>query len=145
MLPFSIFADEDTWNLVRGILAPSTNTTQPSVSVQTVPRVTKQYPCSPDYPDVYLGDNGSELESIFLEMVLYGQAQQGNQHFVVLSGRSSAGVFQKKISFSNLDELLHFQGILENKQYDRIYFHSDGKNEADYLLLKSPRRDVPTL
>lgn len=142
-LPFSLSADEDTWNIVRGILAPpAQQTTQP-----VAPKVVQQYPFSPDYPDVYLGDNGSEIESIFLEMVLYGQAQQTQQHFVVLSGRSSQGAFQKKIMFADLDALLHFQDVFEGKQYDRIYFYTaqSSTNEADYLLLKSPRRTAPNL
>ncbi len=141
-LPFSLSADEDTWNLVRGILAPPTQSTQ---STPVVPQVVKQYPFNPDYPDVYLGDNGSELESIFLEMVLYGQAQQSEKHFVVMSGRSSQGAFQKKITFADLDELAYFQDIFENKKYARIYLYTDRVNEADYLLLKSPRREAPKL
>ena len=142
-LPFSLSADEDTWNIVRGILAPPT---QPAQSTQPpVRQVVKQYPFNVDYPNVYLGDNGSEIESLFLEMVLYGQAQQSEQHFVVISGRSSQGAFQKKITFANLDELLHFQETFEGEKYDRIYFYTDGVNEADYLLLKSPRRNAPQL
>lgn len=78
-------------------------------------------------------------------MVLYGQTQQDGKHFVVINGRSSQGAFQKKIVFANLEELLNFQDVFENKKYDRIYFYSNGVNEADYLLLKSPRRAVPSL
>lgn len=141
VLPFSLSADEDTWNIVRGILAP------PVQQEQTAPparKVVPQYPFNPDYPDVYLGDNGSEVESLFLEMVLYGQTQAGG-YFVVISGRSSRGQFQKKIAFADLEGLLHFQGILENKEYDRLYFYTDLVNEADYLLLKHPRRPSPKL
>lgn len=142
-LPFSLSADEDTWNIVRGILAPPTQQSQP---VQPpVRQQVRQYPFNPDYPDVYLGDNGSEIESLFLEMVLYGQAQQSEQHFVVISGRSSQGAFQKKITFADLDQLRHFQEVFEAKKYDRIYFYTDRVNEADYLLLKSRRRAAPKL
>ncbi|MGZ0656534.1 hypothetical protein ACWPKO_07220 [Coraliomargarita sp. W4R53] len=145
-LPFSLSADEDTWNIVRGILAPPVQQEQSVQSVQpSVPPVVRQFAFNPDYPDVYLGDHGSELESLFLEMVLYGQAQQGDTHFVVISGRSSQGAFQKKITFADLDELLYFQDVFEGKKYDRIYFYSDRVNEADYLLLKSPRREAPIL
>jgi len=144
-LPFSLSADEDTWNIVRGILAPPTEQGQPAQNKPAVSQVIRQYPFNPDYPDVYLGDSGSEIESIFLEMVLYGQAQQNEQHFVVISGRSSKGAFQKKITFAGLDELLYFQDVFENKKYDRIYFYSDSVNESDYLLLKSPRREAPQL
>ncbi len=142
-LPFSLSADEDTWNIVRGILAPPTQQEQPAQP--PVRQVVQQYPFNPDYPDVYLGDNGSEVESLFLEMVLYGQSQQSQKHFVLISGRSSRGAFQKKITFADLEALLHFQDILEKKKYDRIYFYTDRVNEADYLLLKSPRRNAPQL
>ena len=78
-------------------------------------------------------------------MVLYGQAQQSQKHFVVISGRSSQGVFQKKITFESLDELLHFQGILEARDYNRIYFYSSKVNEAHYLVQKKPTREAPNL
>lgn len=143
-LPFSLSADDDTLNIIRGILGPPPQqqgqTTQPPARQEV-----RQYPFNPDYPDVFLGDNGSEVESIFLEMVLYGQAQQSEQHFVVMSGRSSSGAFQKRITFADLEEVRHFQDILENKRYDRIYFYTDRVNEADYLLLKNPRRNAPQL
>ncbi|MGJ8653255.1 MAG: hypothetical protein ACSHX8_08275 [Opitutaceae bacterium] len=141
-LPFSLFSEDDVFgNLVRGILAPPVE--RPAESqVQTpapVP-VVQQLPFNPDYPNIYLGDNGSQKESIFVTMVMYGQTQQGKKHFVIITGKSSQGTFQKKIIFPSLEDMLHFQGILEGKEYDRIYFYSDQKNEADYTLLKHPRR-----
>jgi len=141
-LPFSLYADDEAFrSIVRGILAPTT----PPAETTPAPKVVRQYPFNPEYPDVYLGDNGSEKESLFLEMVLYGQAQEGKSYLVVLSGRSSQGAFQKKMSFETLEAFLHFQEILENKEYDRIYFYAERVNEADYLLQKSPRATAPNL
>ncbi len=139
-LPFSLFADDEAFrSIVRGILAPPVEQSAPA------PKPVRQYPFNPDYPDVYLGDNGSQEESLFIELVMYGQTQQTQQYFVLISGMSSQGHFQKKMTFENLEALLHFQDIFENKAYDRIYFYTDGANEADYTLLKNPRRVIPRL
>jgi ssDNA-specific exonuclease RecJ len=78
-------------------------------------------------------------------MVLYCQAQQSKKHFVVISGRSSQGAFQKKITFENLEELNHFQNILENKEYNRIHFYSAKVNEAHYLVQTVLSRQAPNL
>ncbi|HAV12821.1 MAG TPA: hypothetical protein DCX06_04900 [Opitutae bacterium] len=142
VLPFSLFADDDAFrSLVRGILAPPAEQPQPPAPTPPpAPQVVRQYPFNLDYPNIYLGDNGSQIESIFIELVMYGQSQQSQQHFVLISGKSSQGVFQKKMTFANLEELLHFQGILENKSYERMYFYTAKVNDADYTVLKKPRR-----
>lgn len=143
-LPISIFANEELINsLFRGILAPPAQQSEPVTP--PAPKVVQQYPFNPEYPNVYLGDNGSDIESLFLEMVLYGQAQQSKKHFVVISGRSSQGIFQKKITFESLEAFLHFQYILENKDYNRLYFYTERVNEADYLLQRKPTRKAPKL
>ena len=143
-LPFSLIADDEALrSLVRGILAPPAEQSQSSTPPER--KVVQQYPFNPDYPNVYLGDNGSDVETLFLEMVLYGQAQQSQKHFVVISGKSSQGVFQKKITFASLDEFLHFQGILEGGDYSRIYFYTNKVNEAHYLVQKKPSREAPQL
>jgi len=115
-LSCSLFADDDAFrSLVRGILAPPPEQQQSERAAPIpppAPKVVKEYPFNPDYPNIYLGDNGSQKESIFIEMVMYGQSQQSQKHFVLISGKSSQGVFQKKMTFASLEELLHFQGIL---------------------------------
>lgn len=145
VLPFSLFADDDAFrSILRGVLAVPAEEA-PAAQSQPVAQVVRQYPFNPDYQNVYLGDNGSQEESIFIELIMYGQTQQGQQHFVVLSGMSSQGKFQKKITFPNLEAMLHFQGIMEGQQYDRIYFYTDRVNDADYTLLKKPRRSIPQM
>lgn len=145
VLPLSLFADDDAFrSILRGVLAPPVGEA-PAVQAQPVAQVVREYPFNPDYPNVYLGDNGSQGQSIFIELIMYGQTQQGHQHFVVISGMSSQGYFQKKITFPSLEAMLHFQGIMEGQQYDRIYFYKDGANAADYTLLKKPRRAIPQM
>lgn len=142
VLPLSLFADDDAFrSILRGVLAAPVE--QAPAQPEPVAKVVRQYPFNPDYPNVYLGDNGSQEQSIFIELIMYGQTQQGQQHFVVLSGMSSQGKYQKKITFPDLTSMLHFQGIMEGQEYDRIYFYTDRVNDADYTLLKKPRRAVP--
>lgn len=144
VLPVSVFADDEIINsLFRGILAPPAE--QGRTVTPPAPKVVQQYPFNPEYPNVYLGDNGSDIESLFLEMVLYGQSQNTYKHFVVISGRSSQGAFQKKIIFDKVEGLLHFQNTLENNDYSRIYLYSDRVNEAHYLIQKKPSRKAPKL
>ncbi|MEN8662652.1 MAG: hypothetical protein ABF322_10265 [Lentimonas sp.] len=71
---------------------------------------------------------------------MYGQTQQIQKHFVVITKKSSRGTFLKKITFPSLEGMLHFQNILESSGYDRIYLYSDGANEAGYAVLTKQRR-----
>ncbi|HKK17915.1 MAG TPA: hypothetical protein VJ952_04465 [Opitutales bacterium] len=105
----------------------------------------RQYPFNPEYPDIYLGDAKSENVSVFVEVVFYGRTQDSEKYLVLISGKSSDGNLQKKISFSSREDFLHFQALLENKDYERLYLFSEGSNEADYMLIKKPLREAPDL
>lgn len=126
--------------IMRDILTTPEETPPPQK-----PKKVREYPFNPDYPEVYLGDAKSENVSIFLELVFYGKAQKGGDYLVLFSGRSSQGPFQKKISFSTLEEFIEFQSVLEKQKYDRLYLFSDGLNEADYMLIKKPLREAPKI
>ena len=131
------------FGIMREILAPpQQQQQQPSPpKVKTI----KQYPFNPEYPDIYVGDADSQNVSIYIEVVFYGKAQEAGKYLVVMSGKSSKGNFQKKISFPSREDFLHFQTLLEDKRYDRLYVFSDGSNEADYMLIKKPLSEAPKL
>ncbi len=137
-LPFSVFADDDAFrSIVRGILAPPVE--QPAAT----PKVIRQYPFNPDYADIYLGDDGATNVSIFVEMVFYGSSEES--YYVLIKGQSSAGAFQKKMTFTDLEGFLHLQRILEQKEYARLYFYSEGRSATDYTLQMKPTRKAPLL
>ena len=141
-LPFSLFADDDAFrDLVRGILAPPVERSAPKAAPK--PKVVQQYPFNPDYADIYLGDDGATNVSIFVEAVYYGSTV--DSYFILLTGKSSKGNFQKKLSFSDFGLFQHFQATLEQKQYDRLYFYSDGSSVSDFTLQKKPTRKAPRL
>ena len=132
------------FGIMREILAPPQQQQQQQPTPPKVQTI-RQYPFNPEYPDIYLGDADSEDVSIFIEAVFYGKAQEAGKYLVVMSGKSSKGNFQKKISFPSLEDFLHFLTLLENKVYDRLYLFSDGSNEADYMLIKKPLRKAPEI
>lgn len=137
--PLSLVADDDAFrSIVRGILAPPVEHQAPAA-----PKVVRQYPFNPDYPNVYLGDSGADNVSIFIEAISYGRSEQS--YYVLLQGKSSAGAFQKKISFTELAGFLHLQGVLEQQQYERIYFYSEGRSASDYTLQAKPIRTAPRM
>ena len=141
-LPFSLFADDDAFrDLVRGILAPPVERSAPKKAPK--PKVVKQYPFNPDYADIYLGDDGATNVSVFVEAVYYGSTV--DSYFILITGKSSKGNFQKKLSFEDFDLFQHFQATLEEKQYDRLYFYSDGRSVTDFTLQKKPTRKAPRL
>lgn len=141
-LPFSLFADDDAFrDLVRGILAPPVERQEPQKPKK--PKVVKQYPFNPDYADIYLGDDGATNVSIFVEAVYYGSTPDA--YFILITGKSSKGNFQKKLSFEDFELFQHFQAVLEEKQYDRLYFYSDGRSVTDFTLQKKPARKAPQL
>jgi hypothetical protein len=139
-LPFSLRADDDAFrSLVRGILAPPVEES----AAPAKPKVVQQYPFNPDYADIYLGDDGATNVSVFVEAVYYGST--ADSYFILLTGKSSKGNFQKKLSFTDFEVFQHFQVTLEQKQYDRLYFYSDGRSVTDFTLQKKPTRKAPRM
>lgn len=132
--------DDAIISIMRDILSTPQQTPPPRKE-----RKIRQYPFNPDYPNIYLGDAETEDVSIFLELVFYGQAQESGDYLVIFSGRSSQGYFKKKISFPGLDDFQHFQTLLENQDYERLYLFRDGSNEADYMIIKKPLREAPAI